>query len=223
VYDDEAIVSGAKVINRTKNTLTYTNENGNFSMDASVNDSIVLKSLFHHEKIMVLSKTDFDDILVIELKKSVNDLDEVLIKKEADVKPFDVVEANRTLKNQIQKDVINRPNLYVGDTAFTGNISYTLGLIIGLFKSKKPKEQASTSATFSDFKRLFETDTYFNMKFLKTELNSPEDYVYLFMEYCESQYIDLKLLLTENRFMLLDSLLKYSNEFHEILKADQKD
>ena len=222
VFDDESTVSGVKIINSTKNILVYTNEKGNFAIEASVNDIITLSSLFHLEKRIILTQKDFGEMAVVELKKAVNDLDEVFIKSEPEFKEFDVVEANVTLKNQILEDIKRNPHLY---SKMSGNMDILAvgALIVNLFKSKKPKEVAPTSAEFSDFKHLFETDSYFTMDFLKNELNIPEDYVYLFMQYCEAQYIDSKLLLIENRFTLLDSFLKYSNEFLEILKADRND
>jgi hypothetical protein len=223
VYDDEAIVSGAKVINRTKNTLTYTDTNGNFKVEASINDSIVFKSLFHHEKIVVLKKSDFDDSIVIELKKAINDLNEVLIKKEPDSKPFDPLETNTTMKNQILEDIKRNPHLY--SKGSNGNMDFIAiaKLIAGLFKSKKPKEAAITFVSYDELVKLFKTDTYFNDQFLKTELEIEEDYKYLFYQFCEATSIESKLLLVENRFYLLDDLLKCSDAFLEILNSDQKD
>ncbi len=223
IYDEESTVSGVKILNVTQNILVYSNENGNFKIDAAIDDIISLQSFFHSEKRIVLLKKDFEETIVIDLKKAVNDLDEVLIKNEPDFKPFDPIEANTTLKNQIQEDIKRNPQLYSKLPNGAVDIFAVAGLIVNLFKSKKPKEEAIKAALFSDFKNLFETDSYFTMRFLKNELKVPEDYVYLFMDYCEAQYINLKLLEVENRFMLLDAFLKHSDEFLEILKAHEKD
>jgi len=223
VYDDETTVSGVKVINMTQNILTYTNDNGNFKMEAAINDSIVFKSLFHHEKRIVLSATDFEEVLVIELKKAVNNLDEVLIKKEPDFKTFNPVESNVTLKNQILEDIKRNPHLYQKNPTGNGNILNVIGLVAKLFKSKKPVEPAESYATYDELVHLFETDAYFNDILLKTELNITEDYTNLFLQFCENNAINSKLLKVENRFLLLDSLLKCSKEFLEILNSDQKD
>lgn len=223
VYDDEAIVAGVKVINSTQNILTYTNDKGSFSIEASINDIIVLTSLFHLKKSIVLTKKDFEETVVIELKKAVNDLDEVLIKKEPDFKPFDPVEANATLKNQILEDIKRNPHLYPTNSMMKGNIFAVIGLIGKLLKSKKPKEDAQTFATYNELVNYFETDAYFTDKFLRTELKIEDDYKYLFLQFCEAHAIDSKLLSVENQFMLLDVLLKCSEEFLEIVNSDQKD
>jgi len=222
IYDEESTVSGVKVINITQNILTYTDEQGDFKIEAAVNDSIVFRSYFYVEKQIVLTKNDFDNIKVIELKKSLNALEEVLIKKENDSLPFEPEETNSILKNQIQEDIKNNPHLYGKNPG--GMDFMAIGRLIGkLFKSKRQNVEIPTPATFADFKKLFETDSYFTMKFLKTELQIPEDYTYLFMDYCEAQFIDSKLLTEENRFMLLDVFLRYSEEFLEILKAQKKE
>lgn len=223
IYDDEATVSGVKVINQTKNILTYSDEYGNFKIEASLKDSIVFRSLFHHQKQMVLSAFDFEDILVIELKKAVNDLDEVLIKKEPDVKPFDPVETNTTMKNQILEDIRKNPHLYSKST--NGNMDFkAIAKLIGkLFKSKKPIVPSESNVPYDELVSFFEKDAYFNVKLLKNELHITEDYKYLFLQYCDANGINSKLLLVENRFLLLDSLLKYSEAFLEIINSDQKD
>lgn len=222
VYDEESTVSGVKVINKTQNILVYTNSRGDFKIEAAINDTISVSSLFHVEQQIVLTEKNFKETAVIELKKAMNDLDEVLIKSEPEFKEFDPIETNVTLKNQILEDIKRNPHLY---SKQSGNMDILAvgALIVNLFKSKKPKEELQTYATFPDFKQLFETDSYFTMSFLKTELNIPEDYVYLFMQFCEAQFLNTKLLLAENRFVLLDSFIKYSNEFLEILKADKND
>lgn len=223
VYDDESIVSGVKVINKTQNILTYTDTQGNFKIEASINDSLVFKSLFYLEKNIVLNKSHFEDVLVIELTKAVNDLEEVLITKETDFKPFDPVEANTTLINQIQEDIKRNPQLYSKSASGNFDLIAVAKLIGKLFKSKKPKEQGITFATYDQLTALFETDSYFTSKFLLTELKIEDDYKYLFFQFCEAKSIDSKLLAPENRFLLLDTFLNCSNEFLEILHAEQKD
>lgn len=223
IYDEEAIVSGAQIINSSKNSLTYTDTNGNFVMEAELGDIIIIKSLFHHERTVVLNKIDFEEVMVIELKKAVNDLDEVLITREPDFKPFDPVETNATLKNQILEDIKKNPHLY--SKMSNGGLDFVaIGKLIGkLFKSKKPKEPAETYVSYDDLVNHFEKDSYFNERFLKNELKIPEDYTYLFFQFCEANAINSKLLLVENRFFLLDTLLNCSNEFLELLAKDEKD
>lgn len=221
VYDEDSTVKGAKIVNTTQNILTYSDNQGNFKIEARVNDSIVFQSLFHLKQTFNPKKDDFNEVIVIALKKILNELDEVLIKKEADFTEFDPVVVNTTLKNQILEDIKRNPHLY-GKSSGNGNILNVIGLIAKLFKSKKPKAVMPTSATYVELVQFFETDSYFNQTFLKKELKISDDFKFLFLQYCEAQNIDSKLLLHANQFMLLDTFLKCSNEFHEILN-EKKD
>ncbi len=223
VYDDEAIVTGAQLINTSQMISGYTNTQGYFELEAKVGDVLILKSLFHHEQTLVLKARDFEELMVIELKKAVNDLEEVLITKAPDFKPFDAIEANTILKNQILEDIKRNPHLYPDNSALKGNIFGVIGLVTKLFKSKTPKEPSETYASYNDLLSLFEKDTYFNERFLRIELNIPTDTKHLFFQFCEAHAIKSRLLLVENRFLLLDILLNCSNEFLIILAESQKE
>ena len=47
VYDAESTVDGAKIYNVTQNIMVYADEEGNFKIDANVNDQIAVSTLFH--------------------------------------------------------------------------------------------------------------------------------------------------------------------------------
>jgi len=222
VYDEESTVKGVKIINITQSVLTYSDIEGNFKIEAKVNDSIVFQSLFHVELTFVPKPEDFNQIIVVALKKVVNELNEVLVKKEPDFKVFDPVEANTTLKNQILEDIKRNPHLYGKSNSGNGNILNVIGLVVKLFKSKKPNEEVPKIATYNELVHLFETDSYFTQKLMRNELKIPEIYTYLFLQYCEAQNIDSKLLSPNNRFVLLDTFLRCSNEFHQILLEAEK-
>lgn len=51
IYDEESSVKGARIFNISKNTSTYTDDEGLFKIKASVNDTLVFSSYFHHKKI----------------------------------------------------------------------------------------------------------------------------------------------------------------------------
>ena len=222
VFDEEATVKGAKIVNITQNILSYSDGDGNFKIEARANDSLMFQSLFHLEQTFIPQKKDFNETIVIVLKKAVNELDEVLVKKEPDAKEFDPVETNVTLKNQILEDIKRNPHLY-SKTSTNMDIIALIGMVAKLFKSKQPKAEGPTYATYDDLVHLFETDGFFTPKLLKIDLNIPEDYKNLFFQYCEAHNIDFKLLDVSNRFFLLDRFITCSNEFHEILKEAEKE
>ena len=56
VYDHESSVKGAKISNISKNSFSYSDEQGDFSIDASIQDTLKFTSLFHEEKKLILNK-----------------------------------------------------------------------------------------------------------------------------------------------------------------------
>jgi hypothetical protein len=224
VYDDAATVNGAKIVNITQQRLTYTNDKGDFEIGAVIGDSIVFSSLFHFEKTIKVTKSSFEDLMVVELKKVVNELDEVVLTKEIITeKDFDPVVESEVLQTQILNDIKANPHLYSKSPSGNADIIAIVGLIAKLFKSKKPKKEAVTYVTLNQLKQLFSKNSYYNDTFLTRDLNIPLEYKALFLEYCEAQAIETKLLAPDNRFMLVDTLVKCSNEFLEIVNNHKKD
>ncbi len=221
VYDNETTVSGVKITNKTRQTTTYSNNHGDFAIEAAVNDSITFSSLFHKTQTIIIKKSDFDDVIVVELKKDINQLNEVVLTPEK-AKPFDEQEANTHINKQFKSDIQRNPHLY---SKVSGNADFlAIAKLIGkLFKNKKPKDTITPPITIENFTQLFSTNAYFNEKLLKNDLNISEDYKHLFFEYCETQSLDSKLLQQEHRFLLLDALLKCSNDFLKIVSQHKKD
>ena len=62
VYDSKSTVKDIKVLNKTQNRLTVTDENGDFSIVANINDTISFESVFYHPKLVVAKQIHFDDI-----------------------------------------------------------------------------------------------------------------------------------------------------------------
>ncbi len=216
VYDAETTVKGAKIFNKNKNTTTHTDETGTFKIIASIADTLVFTSLFHEEKALKITNSHFGNTIVIEIKKIINTLDEVLLANEK-LKEFNEEIYTNNLGSQIQNDIKNNPHLY--SASQSGNLDFVkiISLISKLFKNKKVKDVPIKAITHKAFDSLFSKDKLFNDKLLADDLKIPEAYNPLFFDYCEAQNIDSKLLLEENKFILLDELFKCSHDFLVIL------
>jgi hypothetical protein len=221
IYDEESTVKGAKIFNSTKNSLTYTDDKGNFELPASINDTLIFTSLFHKRKRLKLVENHFKDVLVIELKKVVNDLDEVLVTKEN--KTFNEKRYTADFGLQLKNDMKNNPHLY--SPAPSGNIDVVkiIGLVSKLFKRKRNKETPIIRITYKQLDSLFSKSHFFNKSLLTNDLKIPKEFKYLFFEYCDAQQINRDLLKKENRFLLLDKLIKYSHGFLVILSENKKE
>lgn len=212
VYDNKTTVKGASIYNTTKEQINYTDENGSFEIDANINDTLIFYSLFHSQKTLIINEKHFKDILVIELKKTVNELDEVLL---SNTKPkyFDNKKESVTLNKQIENDIKNNPHLYSAAPKYGLDFIQVASMIGKLFKKKKTASPSIVPITYKELDSLFSNSTFFNNRLLKDDLKISENYKPLFFDYCESQNIDNKLLLKDNQFLLLDKLINHSREF----------
>jgi Holliday junction resolvase len=220
IYDNEAPISGGKIINRTQNILTYSDDKGAFQIEAQVNDVLVINSYFHNQEFISLNSSHFKEDLVIELKKITNELDVVEI-REVKEKIFDSItfSVNTAKQGQIA---------YKERTFGSGaNLRPTLDLIavtklIGKLFKKKNRQADVIYVAPEDLVTLFETNTYFNQKYLITQLEIPKPYQQLFFDYCSAQQLNTTILKKENEFMLVDLLLTHSEAFKKILEAHTK-
>src|SRR5690606_24854900 len=96
--------------------------------------------------------------------------------------------------------------------------------VVKLFKRKTPRERqiVETYISSDDFDKLFKKDKFFNDKFLLLDLSITKDFKHLFFAYCETKNIPFSLLLPDNSIYLIDHLLRYSEEFKQILKESKK-
>ncbi|WP_299335535.1 hypothetical protein [uncultured Psychroserpens sp.] len=219
IYDAETTIKGAKLINTTQNVLSYSDGKGLFSIRAKRNDTLIISSYFHYEKTYVIKQSDFEEDIVIELKKITNELDEVEITK-VNEKEFDTTAFQSNLK--VQTLDFQKPSLvYSGE-----NLQPTLdviGLVRAIGKLFKKKQVEIKKIEVEDLQRVFTESTLFTTPFLRNELHISEIYEFLFFEYCSAQHLDLYLLEKDNEFLLLDELLIHSKAFNKLVEDYEKD
>lgn len=223
IYEDNTTAKGILIDNTTQNIRTYSDNEGFFTINAKINDTLVFGSLFHEINRIALKPEHFNETIVVELKKVINELNEVHISNEPVVKEFEAKTYTTEFNNQIKEDIKRRPYLYAPPSS--GNIDFiAIAKLIGkLFKRKKSKKKTIQPLTYDDLKSLFESDSFFNLDLLHNELQIPKDYKYLFYEYCDVKEFDKNLLKKENNFLLLDAFMSSSKEFLKILDDYKKD
>lgn len=138
IYDSIATLKNIKVTNISKGKLVYSDDDGNFSIHASINDTIIFNSLFYNEQILFIRENHLNQIIVIELKATTNALSEVSLTaiKRKDIETI-TQEAETQLKNQINQDMINNPHLYGLSPSTNMDFIEIFKLIGKLFKKKK--------------------------------------------------------------------------------------
>lgn len=216
VYDSESTAKGIKVFNKTKKFHTYTNNDGDFSIKATVTDTIIFSSLFHKEKSLRLQSQHFNETIVVELTKTINELNEVLLSDAEKPKPFEAQAYTINMSKQIKNDIKNNPHLYGKMPAGGLDIVQLISAISKLFKNKN-KEQPVTYASYKDLDSLFQCKNMFNEKLLTSDLKINLEYKTLFFDYCAAKNIEKTFLSETNEIDLLNKLFLYSEEFSLII------
>ncbi|WP_179367565.1 hypothetical protein [Winogradskyella forsetii] len=219
VYDANGTAKNIKVYNETQRQLTVTNEEGDFSMSAKVNDTLLFESIFYHPKAIVLKDFHFEGTAVFELKEILNELDEVEVRAEPEQPIFEVESYNVDLQNMIQEDIKNHPEKYAPPGATAGvDIIYLIGAVVKLFKKNKPEIPTYQTITYTQMDSLFNKSSFFNKQLMTENLKIPEDKIYLFYDFCEAKYISSELLKEENKMQLLETLVLNSQLFLILLE-----
>lgn len=218
MYDAEATIKGAKLVNITQDILSYSDDKGYFEMNAQLNDTLVVSSYFHKSQTLIVSQQYFDKDLVIELKKITNELDQVDITN-AKEKQFDSLSFTKTTAKHGQIAFKERVFGSGKNLQPTLDVIQLASLIGKLFK-KKQVEEIPTIKT-DDLITLFKTSGFFTQPFLRNELGISKDHEFLFFEYVQAQHIHATLLSKNNEFHLLDKLLEYVKDFNTFLTEHQ--
>lgn len=220
VYDSTSTVKGIKVFNKTQNSLTATNDKGEFNIPAKIGDTIAFESLFHHPKVEILKPFHFEGIAVFEIKKIVNTLDEVEILSEPEQPEFNEDTYSTELKELIQNDIKNHPERYQpGGPSYGVDFLAIFGMVAKLFKSKeKYKAPIYKPLSYKQMDSLFSNSSFFNDKLLTENLNIPKKRQKLFLEFCSAKQITSRLLQKDKKMELLEELVLNSQLFLILLE-----
>lgn len=212
VYDSETTIKGIDVFNISQKTRTFTNDEGNFTINASVGDTLSFHSLFHNQKIIKLKQVDFEGIIVIELSKTINRLNEILLQNNIDSRMFNAVKQKKAIEQTIEEDSKVNPHLYENYSQYGLDFIRLAKLIGKLLKKNKAKaDELVTSKTLDS---LFHKDDFFNKTLMTRDLKIPEQQEQLFYEFCETNGgISKNLIIKENNLLLLEQLVILSEAY----------
>lgn len=219
VYDAKGTVKNIKVFNKTQNHLTLTNEEGDFSIVAKINDSISFQSLFYHPKTIVLQDYHLEGTAVFELKEILTELDEVEVKAEPEQPIFKEETYNVDLQKILKEDIKNNPHLYQPVGATHGvDFVYLIGEVVKLFKNNKAKPPVNRPIIYKQMDSLFDKSSFFDKQLITENLKIPQDKRHLFYDFCEAKQISSELLKDENKMQLLEELVLNSQLFLILLE-----
>ena len=218
VFDTKNVVKNMKIINKTQNILTFTNKDGNFNIEAKVNDTLSFQSIFYHPLEVVVKQSHFEDRTVFEVDEIVSELNEVKIINEKKNK-FDSTSYYSTIKTE-QKNLSKKPLVKSGD-----NLMPTLDLkllykgISKLFRKRKNKNlENKIPVDYQELESFFATNDFFNKELFTLDLKIPKNKINLFIDYCAEKGIRKELLKDENKMQLLEKLVVNSQLFLILLE-----
>lgn len=218
VFDSKNVVKDMKIINKTQNILTFTNKEGNFSIEAKVNDTLSFQSIFYHPLEVIVKQSHFDNLTIFEVDEIISELNEVKITNKKKNK-FDSISYYSTIKTE-QQNLSKKPLIKSGD-----NLMPTLDLkqlykgVSKLFRKRKNKNlENKIPLDYKQLESFFATDDFFNKELLTIDLKIPENKINLFIDYCAEKGIRKELLKNENKMMLLEELVVHSQLFLILLE-----
>jgi len=220
VYDAKGTVKSIKIFNETQQRITLSDSDGNFSIDAKVNDTISFQSLFYHPKAVALKAFHFEGTAVFELNEILNELDEVEINATPEQPIFVEERYNTELRNMIQEDIKNHPEKYQPAASTYGpDLFAIIGLVAKLFRNKdKYIPPSYQPITYTQMDSLFNSSSFFNTRLITDNLNIPEDKKYLFFDFCDAKMMSSELLKEENKMEFLEELVVSSQLFLILLE-----
>lgn len=224
IYDDKTIVEGVVVKNLNTKIATVSDEEGRFAIQASIQDSISFYVFTHEEQTIIIQDGKEYTNFVVELTRKINQLDEVILKKE---KEFEFEE--KELERSFNKQMKTHQELYPEQYEFNSNPNANLNFVnIGkrlwkLIKKEKRKPPPFVPITLEQYIGLFKEDRTINDRFLVETVQVPIEFKPLFIDFCVSKDVDSELLKEKNKFLLIEEFINLGKEFQEMLETDIED
>lgn len=218
---------GIHVFNKTYQKYTITNQDGEFEIQAKVNDTIVFTAIQFKLKSVVLNEETINEDLYVLLEEQLNELAEVYIGYKLtgnlaadakNIKTGQKVDYSTQFKGLAlsigplpqdgQSKVINEALPKTG-----GGINL-MPLVTGLIKTVRGNR---TTKENKIVKRPVLTVAYLKMNFgelfLLKDLQLKEDDYERFVEFCQVDMLSNKYFLVDNKFMLVDRMLILRKKF----------
>lgn len=201
------------IINYTTKKATQTNNLGQFTIEAKVNDVLVFMSESFADQKYILTDKDLDkSTLLIKLIEKPIPLQEVEIRQVKAIK-LSVASYNDTKMAKIQSDAGKPKNrdVYTGEIE-NGVDFYQIGKFVGkLFKSKRPKEVKAAPIPFTDYAKANFNESFFT----KTLKLQPEE-TSRFLEYCQADPQAQTAMASNDELTMLEFLLTKKAEFDKL-------
>ena len=215
IYDSDGRVSDFEIVNLNSAIHSTTNQEGYFTIPSDLGDTLVFNSIQFEKQILVVEQRHLQETIVIELKKTVNALDQVNISSSN--RKFNLEKENNKLKKEFLTDLERNWFIYYPPNPKGNIFDGFLSVIDKLF----PKKPEIRIIELSDYQELFTSDEILNFEYLKVSLGIPENHYNLFLDYLESKSLNYELLNKSERLDLIQKINHLSEEYIIMLRSNE--
>lgn len=217
-------VEGINIINKSLKTGTITDENGNFRIAASLNDSIAVSAVHVEETIVIISKDQLSDKkIIIQLSEKTNFLSEVTLRRpltgyigsDTNIIPLKEIVTASSIglpKADMKKLTKSESLLYA---ATSGPMDMLINTLTG--ETKRLKKRLELEKNIQITESLLDK---FPMTYFVDVLKIDQFKVYPFLFFCEEDP-DYKTAARGDSMQIMDFLERKSKEFRQNLEKEE--
>jgi len=208
VLCENSPLQGIEVLNLNSKKTTKTDTNGDFNISIAPQDSLMFISKNYLYKKICIKKEDLNNILIINLTRKPEQLDEVVVLTK---KAFPKIKLDKNSANQLSiEKAAKNPKPY---GVYDGTIENGIGMTIPLGSGRKKIHQI-------DFKELVKNNN--DEKYYSEILKLKPEEIGLFIEFCDADPKSKEVLVNTNPLKLLNFLLEKKIEFKKLDSQENK-
>lgn len=213
LLDRNINVVAANVVNNTDQTITITNEDGEFEIEVALGDEVIFSSMqFKTRSVVITEEIIRKNRLVVSVNENINELEEVVVTSEEIQKFLDLKEEEFRGFDYERDKSSKINNRLTDDRLVTNGIDFVnIARLIGKAFSGKSKEEQMKMKPSEILPYVFDTE------FFEKDLKLETDQVIGFLEYIDSQMKTSGLLKQTKQFELIDYLINKSREYKSVL------
>ena len=215
VISDNFLLQNVDVINKTTQTSTTTNANGEFVLSAKVNDSIIFYSKEYHLKGLKLSPNDIEtNNISVSMVKKPQELEEIIIRQTPKIHLKSLKKWEQIKRDEITaertENRLKTPGIYDGIIDKGLNLKRIAKTLFGHSK----KELTDDKLSQNEFKELAKNicDQKFYLQTLKLK---PEEKA-LFLDFCDADPQSKILMEHPNVLSMMDFLSTKNIQFQKL-------
>jgi hypothetical protein len=220
VKSDSIVLQDINVINLTSNLGTSSDKYGNYTIYASIGDSILFSSIVYRRRIIKISKSHVESkTLIVYLEQGTNELDEVEIRQKIRLnfgkisvpKGTILDNDNITLKKAPNSRKFTDPTYGNSGVDFVEISKLLTNLIFQKRKARKDEEKDIKKQKQIFLENIFKNE---GIDFFTVHLNIKEEEIYLFLAYCEDN--GLSNFYKSDEFLIKNFIIKQSKNYHSL-------